>query len=101
MTKSITGNRETLECTGSMRRDSSTAVNGEKYRGIYGQILEIKKDLEGLSIRASKMEHIRIGACNLIRNSDDLTFEGYYFTAESAKAAICGTFVCGEVLCGQ
>lgn len=56
MTKTQTGQRDTLECTGSQRRDSTTVVNNEGYKVLAGQLLEIKKDVQGLSVKASKIE---------------------------------------------
>lgn len=51
MSKTQAGQRDTLECTGSARRDSSTVVNNEEYRALSGKILEIRKQVEGLSIK--------------------------------------------------
>lgn len=51
MTKTTTGQRDTLECTGSPRRDSSSAINNEEYRALSGKILEIRKQVEGLTIK--------------------------------------------------
>ena len=56
MNRKQTGQRDTLECTGSPRRDSSTVVNGETIRALSGKMLEIKKNVEGLSIKASDLE---------------------------------------------
>lgn len=50
MTKTTTGQRDTLECTGSPRRDSSSVVNNEEFRDWNGKILEIRKEVEGLYI---------------------------------------------------
>lgn len=36
MTKTQTGQRDTLECTGSQRRDSTSVVNNESYRSLCG-----------------------------------------------------------------
>lgn len=43
---------------------------------------------------------IKVGARNLIRNSNNMIYEDYKFLA-SGTSAICGTFLCGEVVCGQ
>lgn len=56
MTKTQNGQRDTLECTGSHRRDSTTAVNNEGYRALNRKMLEIKKDVEGLSVVAGDLE---------------------------------------------
>ena len=56
MTKIQSGQRDTLECTGSHRRDSTSAVNNERYSAISRQMLEIKKEVEGLSVTASRLD---------------------------------------------
>ena len=69
MTKTQTGQRDTLECTGSQRRDSTSVVNNESYRALVNQMLEIKKSVEGFSMTASKLENetqvIRENVANL------------------------------------
>ena len=50
MTKTNKGQRDTLECTGSHRRDSSTVVNNESYKALNGKILELRKEVDGLYI---------------------------------------------------
>lgn len=100
MTKTQSGQRDTLECTGSQRRDSTSVVNNESYRALANQMLEIKKSVEGFSMTASKLENLQIGARNLIRNSNNMIYKDYKFLT-SGMSAICGTFLCGEVACGQ
>lgn len=56
MTKIQSGQRDTLECTGSHRRDSTTAVNTERYSAVSRQMLEIKKEVEGLAVTASRLD---------------------------------------------
>ena len=104
MSRVRAGQRETLESTGSQRRDSTTVVNNESYKALSGQLLEIKKDVEGLIITASKITNIEVGARNLIRNSTNLIYPDYFFLEstppEEAAGAICGMAVCGSVICG-
>lgn len=50
MTKTTSGQRDTLECTGSPRRDSSSVVNNEEFRDWNGKILELQKEVEGLYV---------------------------------------------------
>lgn len=50
MKKIQSGQLDTLECTGSQMRDSTIAVNNEKYRATRNQRMEIKKSEEGLAI---------------------------------------------------
>jgi hypothetical protein len=54
MTRTISGQMESLESTGSHRRDSSSAVNNEDYRAINHQMLELRKQAEGLSVKVSE-----------------------------------------------
>ncbi|MBR4108723.1 MAG: hypothetical protein IKK41_00135 [Oscillospiraceae bacterium] len=44
------GQRDTLECTGSPRRDSSTAVNNQSYKALSGKVLNLRTDVEGLKV---------------------------------------------------
>ena len=48
MTRTQSGQRDTLECTGSPRRDSSTAVNNQSYKALSGKVLNLRTDVEGL-----------------------------------------------------
>lgn len=56
MTKTQAGQRDTLECTGSPRRDSTSVVNNESYRALAHKMLELKKDVDGLLVKASEIE---------------------------------------------
>lgn len=85
MRKTQSKHRDTIECTGSQRRDSTTAVNDESYRALSGQILEIKKEVEGYSVAAKRLEELEVGARNLIRNSVNLIYEDYDFESNSTE----------------
>lgn len=50
MTRTQSGQRDTLECTGSARLDCSTAVNNQNYQALTGKVLELRKDVEGLHL---------------------------------------------------
>lgn len=50
MSRTQTGQLDTLECTGSPRRDSSTVVNEAKYASLSGKVLELQMGVEGLMI---------------------------------------------------
>ena len=56
MTKTTKGQKDTLECTGSISRGSSTAVHEESFNAINAKILEVKKDISGLLVRATETE---------------------------------------------
>lgn len=56
MTKTQAGQRDTLECAGSRRRDSTSVVNNESYRALAHKMLEIKKDVDGLFVKVSETE---------------------------------------------
>ena len=48
MKKTSNGQTDTLECTGSYRRDSSSAVNNTGYRALSGKVLNLRADVDGL-----------------------------------------------------
>lgn len=56
MSKTVKGQRDTLECTGSYSRDSSTVVHEESFKAVNAKMLEIKKDIGGLLVRATETE---------------------------------------------
>lgn len=56
MSKTTKGQRDTLECTGSASRDSSTAVHEESFKALNAKMLEVKKDISGLMVRATETE---------------------------------------------
>lgn len=56
MTKTQAGQRDTLECTGSHRRDSTSVVNNEKYSAISKRTLEIERKVEGLAVAATQLD---------------------------------------------
>lgn len=56
MTKTTKGQRDTLECSGSASRDSSTVVHEESFKAVNAKILEVKKDISGLLVRATETE---------------------------------------------
>ena len=51
MTRRQSGQRDTLECTGSARRDSSAAVNSQSYQALSGKVMELKLDVDGLRLQ--------------------------------------------------
>ena len=50
MKKTSDGQTDTLECTGSHRRDSSSAVNNTGYRALSGKVLNLRTDVDGLKV---------------------------------------------------
>ena len=56
MTKTQKGQRDTIECTGSARRNSSTAVNNEFLKNLQGKTFRIQKTVDGLKTRAADLE---------------------------------------------
>lgn len=48
MTKKQTGQKVTLECTGSHRRDSVSAVNEQSYAALSGKVLNLRTDIDGI-----------------------------------------------------
>ena len=56
MQRTISGPKVTLESTGNARRDSTAALNSQKWKNLQGKVLEIKADVDGLNIKASDLE---------------------------------------------
>lgn len=56
MTKIQKGQRDTLECTGSPRRDSSSVVNSESFKALSGKVLEVRRSIDGLNIKATALD---------------------------------------------
>lgn len=56
MTMTTKGQRATLECTGSHRRDSSDVVNNETLKSLSGKMLEVRKSIDGLNIKATQLD---------------------------------------------
>lgn len=50
MTRTATGQRDTLESTGSARRDSVTAAHSNTLQNLHGRILKILATIDGLTI---------------------------------------------------
>lgn len=48
MTKKQTGQKDTIECTGSHRRDSVSAVNEQSYKALSGKVLNLRTDVDGI-----------------------------------------------------
>lgn len=48
MTKKQAGQRDTLECTGSARRDSSSAINEQSYAALSGKVLNLQMRIDGV-----------------------------------------------------
>lgn len=55
MSRTVSEQRVTLESTGNARRDSTTAVNEQKYTNLQGKVLEISANVEGLKVTASDL----------------------------------------------
>ena len=56
MSRTIAGQRVTLESTGNARRDSTAAVNEQKYTNLQGKVLEISANVDGLTITAKDLQ---------------------------------------------
>ena len=79
MKKTSDGQRDTLECTGSYRRDSTTAVNNLGFRALSGKVLNLRTDVDGLKAE-NKDTQGRLAAVSL-----DL--EGIRSRVESQEAS--------------
>lgn len=56
MSKTTKGQKDTLECTGSYSRDSSTVVHEESFKAVKAKMMEIRKTISELSVKASEVE---------------------------------------------
>lgn len=63
MTKTQTGQTETLTSTGSANRNCATVQNNTTLQSLSGQVLEVKAELEGLQVenRKGESEFARLG----------------------------------------
>lgn len=50
MSKSQSGQRDVLECTGSRNRESVSVVNDQKYQALTGKVLNLSTTVEGLKV---------------------------------------------------
>lgn len=50
MKKTADGQQDTLECTGSYRRDSVSVVNNRSYQALTGKVLNLRLDVDGLKL---------------------------------------------------
>lgn len=94
MTKTQAGQQDTLECTGSQTRDTTTVVNQEKYRGITRQMLELQKEVEGLTVTASRIEETLQQNEDVVEDtlerieSVQTSVSQVHMTADSIKASV-------------
>lgn len=82
MTRTQTGQKDTLECTGSPRRDSSSAVNNQSYKALTGKVLNLITTVEGLKVENSDTAG-RVVAV-------ELTVEGLRSEVSEQKTAVTG-----------
>ena len=100
MQRRIAGQAAALSATGNAGRDSTTAVNEQKYQNLQGKLLEVKADVDGLKVTASDLagdmtrleqtvdgitltaendgdsSRLSISANGIELSSTDITFEG-------------------------
>lgn len=95
MQKTSRGQRDTLRCTGSSRRDSSSVVNNETIRTLSSKMLTIRKSIDGLSISVdSEFDDLRQTvetyrtALELADKQIQSTVESTYATKTSQEEAI-------------
>lgn len=50
MAKTTSGQKDTLECTGSATRESSSAVNNQTFQAFMGKVLNLRTDVDGLKV---------------------------------------------------
>lgn len=57
MSRTISGQRVTLESTGNARRDSTASVNEQKFTNLQGKVLEISANVEGFKVTAKDLQN--------------------------------------------
>jgi len=87
MKKTSDGLRDTLECTGSHRRDSSSAVNNLGFRALSGKILNLRTDVDGLKVE-NLDTHGKLAAVNLDLEGIRSRVEGQEKTAEGIAGTV-------------
>lgn len=55
MGRTASRGRDTLECTGSCTRDSSTAVTSQSYKALSGKLLRLQTNVDGLTVENQDM----------------------------------------------
>ena len=81
MTRTQNGQRDTLECTGSPRLDSSSAVNNQSFKAYVGKLLNLRTDVEGIRAEnadtTGKVAQLQLdvdGISTMVKNqSEDLS----------------------------
>ena len=56
MSKSQSGQKEVLECTGSTRRDSSSSTNNQTFQAYVGKVLNLQTSVDGLKATNADMQ---------------------------------------------
>ena len=90
MTKTQEGQQDTLESTGSHRRDSSSALNNEDYRVVNSRLMELKKDAEGLTVTVSHQQQeltaVSQSLSNVQLRSDELSLQIQQIESSSSQS---------------
>ena len=71
MNKVQSGHKETLECTGSAFRDSTTEVNNARYSVLSGKVMELQIGMDGLQTKAKELDGRLSSAETAITQSAD------------------------------
>ena len=90
MTKTQNGQRDTLECTGSRLRSVTNLTNHEIYRGLAYRLLELRKDISGLFVKAGSLEENTENAQQNIHFLQESVGE-LVTTADSIRASVSST----------
>ena len=97
MKKSTSGHRDNLECLGSYRRDSTTAVNHQSYKALSGKVLNLSTTVEGLKIEhadtAGNVATLELNLKNITSRVEstektESTLEGRVSTVEQTAQGI-------------
>ena len=56
MKRTLSGFRQTLECTGNRRRDDTTAMNSGSFQSLSGKVLNLRVDVDGIQAENRDMQ---------------------------------------------
>ena len=74
MKKVQSGQRETLECTGSAYRDSTTEVNNVSFKALSGKVMELRISVDGLKTNAKELEgRLSSAETSIEQNAGEIT----------------------------
>lgn len=94
MNKVQSGHKETLECTGSAFRNSTTEVNNVQYSALSGKVMELQIGMDGLQTKAKELDgRLSSAETAITQNADEISLratKSEVATAETRAVAAAG-----------